>query len=461
MATEPKSLKLKRKREGEGAQRKKSKKARKSGAGPQEHAHDVIAQEDKPKDTLKNEVTVDKDELVGRLEPSDSAQRDEKPRDASTVNADREPATSRSDPIRTKDEEESVKKSKERRMRVSELKRAGAEQPGHNESHIMKGQDEVHNATGKLGMEKKHKRVKSKSKPKSHWTVSSPTGGWFLFQDPVFSLDEKHILLANKTHVQAYAVETSLVVNSLPISSGSISSFALSAVKPDRCYLANEEGIISLWDWVNGTLIARWDVGANVRQIVVSAQAEKEEDLVYCHEVEKRHSVSVHALRTKEQASPTESKRILKTTSAIVGIQVLLKGRIVIVACNDSVFIGSRSNSHKAELQDIEYVWREFQVSSHISTFDAYLRLSSESYKGRDPLFEQQPNVDLAVGDDQGVVHVYDDIITSLVRAEKVQDQDGGNATRPEGLSPRRLHWHRDAVGCVKWSKDGRHIPNL
>lgn len=49
----------------------------------------------------------------------------------------------------------------------------------------------------------------------------------------------------------------------------------------------------------------------------------------------------------------------------------------------------------------------------------------------------------VAVGNPEGAILIYEDVFS---------------ATRPDGVSltPRTLHWHREPVGSVKWSHDGK-----
>ncbi|KAF2738188.1 WD40 repeat-like protein [Polyplosphaeria fusca] len=305
---------------------------------------------------------------------------------------------------------------------------------------------------------KKSKSQSSKAKGKASWALSPPVGGWFLPQDPVFSVDEKYLFQAFDTSVCIYATESSLLVNSISTGSRFLTGIALSTSTHDHIYLATSDGIVSLWNWNDNTRIARWDIGINIHQIVARTQPGTTQDFVYCHEIGKRHAISVHALRTKAQASPMESKQIFKTNSTVIGIEVLLHGKVVIAACRSSIFIGKRLHSYKTELQDFEYVWREFQVSNRITTFNAYLRLPQSSARTADPLLEQRDNVDLAIGDDQGVIHLFEDLLSSLVRIEKASKSKSAIDAASDGLNPKRLHWHREAVGSLKWSKDGNYL---
>ena len=301
----------------------------------------------------------------------------------------------------------------------------------------------------------KGKKPKTKALPK--WIMSPAQGGWFLPTDPVFSPDEKFVILANLKSVQVYAAETSTVANVLSIgSTGVLTAYALSSTNPNQVYVADSNGLITLWDWVDGSKIGRWDIGATVRTMTVITQPESNEDLVYCHETGKNHIINVHALRTKSQASKTELKRVLKASSPIRGVQVLLQGKYVIVACADSIMIAKRLKLSKTAVQDFEYVWRELKFSKPITTFNAYLREPEHTGKGKKPAQDQRDVLDIAVGDEAGVILLFEDILATFAAIESNQKGNRSKSDDAESLRPKRLHWHRDAVGAVKWSLDGK-----
>lgn len=297
--------------------------------------------------------------------------------------------------------------------------------------------------TEKQEVAKRTTKTKSKKKSSAPWSWSSALGGWFLNKDPVFTADEKHLFLANERSLHIYATDSSTLVRSLSKRSYFISAYALSATNPNHVYTASAQGLITLWDWTEGTTVGRWDIGTNVRSLAVVADPSTNLDLVYTHEIGRSSNViNVHALRTREQASQTELKQILKQKLPLSSMQVLLDGKIVIVTCPKSVMVGRRTKLSKTALQEYEYVWREFHTSKRITTFDAYIRDAEQST-------ESKIHVDLAIGDHEGSIWLFEDILTSFARMEK-------SKTDLEMLRPKRLHWHREAVASLKWSRDGR-----
>jgi NET1-associated nuclear protein 1 (U3 small nucleolar RNA-associated protein 17) len=300
------------------------------------------------------------------------------------------------------------------------------------------------------------KAKKQKHRTPAKWAISPAQGGWFLPFDPVFSLDEKYIILANTKCLQIYSTETSLLASVLPIgSTGSVTAYALSSTKPSHVYVADSNGLITLWNWADGTKIGRWDIGATVRNMVVITQPGSDEDLVYCHEAGNSHIVNVHALRTNAQASKTELKRVLKAASPITNVQVLLQGKYVIISTAESITVGKRLKVTRTAVQEFEYVWRELKFSKRVTTCHTYFRQPETLEKGKRTAEYERDILDLAVGDEIGVVLLFEDILASFAAIEPIQKGERSKTDSAESFRPKRLHWHRDAVGSVKWSLDG------
>jgi NET1-associated nuclear protein 1 (U3 small nucleolar RNA-associated protein 17) len=315
---------------------------------------------------------------------------------------------------------------------------------------------EAQSATSSLQVTAPTKTKKEKSKSRAEWSISPPRGGWFLASDPIFSRDEKYILLANLKSIQIYSVDTSLLANVLPVgATGVVTAYALSSTKPNHLYVADSNEAITLWDWVDGKQISTWDMSATIRNMAIVTQPGSDEDLVYCYEPGNSHVVNVHALRTKSQASTTEHKLVLETTSAILSVQVLLQGKYVLITTANSITIGKRLKVSKTAVQDFDYVWRELKFTNNVTTCSMYYRQRDVSETGKKSAKDQREVLDLAVGDEVGVVLLFEDILASFAAIEGNQKTKEARTDNAESLRPKRLHWHREAVGSVKWSLDG------
>lgn len=300
----------------------------------------------------------------------------------------------------------------------------------------------------------KEKEYKKKERQLDPWSISAPQGGWFLPQDPVFSPDEKYLLLGKLKALDVYAADTSLRVRSLSLGASSVAlAYAISSTDPDLVYVADSAGLISLWNWTNGSKLGRWGIGTNVQHLVVVEQPTVARDIIFTHEAEDKHILSVHALYTGEEAEKTEVKQILKTSRPITGMQVLLQGKLVALSTPNSMIIGKRRKFKQTALQDFEYTWREFEMSKRITTFNAFVQTPS----GKDKALEvERDHLDLAVGDEDGAIYLFEDVISRFVAVERSQKDKSERKIGPENLTPKRLHWHRSAVRSLKWSLDGK-----
>ncbi|RMZ71615.1 small nucleolar ribonucleo [Pyrenophora seminiperda CCB06] len=303
----------------------------------------------------------------------------------------------------------------------------------------------------------------TKSKKPERYIASASQGGWFLPADPIFSPDEKYLLVADSKSLRVYDTETSLLVHALfEQDVGPVTAYALSASSPQLVYVAYSFGQIIMWDWVTAKKVGRWNVGSKVHNMAAIIQPESDQDFVYCHEADDGHSVCVRALRTNRQTTEREQKselkQLLNTTSPIRGIRVLLQGKYIVVATVDSITIGKRVKTSRTALEEFEYLWREFKLSKHITTFDVYHREQQETSNAKKVAQDQRDIIDIAVGDDTGVVLLFEDILASIATIESSQKGKKDRTDNAESLRPKRLHWHRDAVGSVKWSLDGNYI---
>jgi NET1-associated nuclear protein 1 (U3 small nucleolar RNA-associated protein 17) len=428
------SAQLKRKRESAAGLQKKAKKQRKSDtiAGQNAGAEQVVAAEAAP-ETQTTPQPEDKLKSKSRKAQTNGV------RDQGATNGT--PSSLKAD---TKDVEtesllgdtDPVIVQKSFKERVAEAKEAAKEDSNKQVSTSTQAKKQKHN---------------------NKWTVSQTQGGWFLPMDPVFSQDEKYMLIANPKAIHIYVAETSLLAHLLPVgATGFVTAYALSSTKPDQLYVADSNGLITLWNWVEATKVGRWDIGAVVRNMVVVTQPGSDDDIVYCHETGDKHIVNVHALRTKAQASQTELKRVLKTNSAITNLQVLLQGKYVIIATADTITVGKRVKVSKTALQEFEYVWRELKFSNRITTCNTYYRQREVPESGNKSGQYQREVLDLAVGDEVGVVLLFEDILASFAVVESLQKGSKTRTDSADSLRPKKLHWHRDAVGAVKWSLDGK-----
>ena len=251
-----------------------------------------------------------------------------------------------------------------------------------------------------------------------------------------------------------YSTATSLLVRTLPIGSGTISSYTLSRSDPNRVYVATSAGLIILWDWDKDKKISRWDLGSSIRGITAVVLEGSPHDVIYTQETGDRYMIMAHRLQSGAEASQTKLKQILKSKEPIQSFQVLSKGTLVVVVLNTSIMIGKVTKSVSPSLEDLNYTWREFKVRQPITCFNACVRsrghaATAKAHKSPSQVVAE--SLDLAIGCVEGEIFVFEDILGKLMKAENPRKAP----EQPGDLTPMRLHWHREAVGSVKWSLGG------
>ncbi|OCK83884.1 WD40 repeat-like protein [Lepidopterella palustris CBS 459.81] len=325
------------------------------------------------------------------------------------------------------------------------------------------GKEVAHNGESKKVRSRRHQqREKFKKRHGglgSPWTVSEPIGGWFLPQDAVFSMDEKYLILAHKQAIQIYSTATSLLVRTLPIPSGTIAAYALSESKSNSLYVATASGRILLWDWDTGSKPIHWELGTTICGIATTALEGSPHDVVYTHETGDYHIINAHNFRSGPEKSKTELKLVLESKTPIQSFQVMPGGSIIVVALQRSIMIGTTPKPTTATLQDFVYTWRECKLPQFITAFDACIRSGADpsaksSTSQKSSSQPQGESLDLAIGGVDGAILVFEDILRKLIRIENPRKPQ----TEAEDLTPQRLHWHREAVGAVKWSLDGNYV---
>lgn len=146
--------------------------------------------------------------------------------------------------------------------------------------------------------------------------------------------------------------------------------------------------------------------------------------------------------------SPKHHSVILETSTQINDFRLAAGGSVVIAIAGSSLIIGHRA---KGPEREPEYTWREVQLPFATTSFDIRepYRESSTKKGGKKPV------IDLAVGQNEGAIIMYSDVLNTLKGLENRRMAE-------PGASSLKLHWHRGPVKTVRWSKDGispsRHV---
>ena len=97
-------------------------------------------------------------------------------------------------------------------------------------------------------------------------------------------------------------------------------------------------------------------------------------------------------------------------------------------------------------------------MTTPIVTTHAYVHKPESTDPNQNAALNQRPRIDVAIGDEEGVIFMYEDIMSAFVGSTKKNTPTAVMRTAPNICEPRRLHWHRDSVGSVRWSLDGKYF---
>lgn len=247
------------------------------------------------------------------------------------------------------------------------------------------------------------------------------------------------------------------MVRSLPVivagsADAEITSFALSPTTPEHLYVTTSQGIVYLFNWEDGQKLGRWQLNAHVWGLAVTAQISPDGllDTVYTREQAKgkKWRISAHKLRSGSEKSKTESKTIYSSSNSILHFRLVQDGRVIVIASGQRLLLGSTDENGIVSIQDMNYTWRQLTTPNSITSFDIRTRQKKSSKSSQSS--KRVPTIDIAIGQDKGVIYLYTDLLNHLIAKEN------GKAAADYRISSQKMHWHREAVGTVKWSLDGK-----
>lgn len=245
--------------------------------------------------------------------------------------------------------------------------------------------------------------------------------------------------------VQVYSMATQRPVKTLATKDSShVTGIQLVPSDPQHLYISTLSGKLIQWDWDAGREITTRGnfVKISLFEIVpLKAQEGEKQRMAYFAVKTKgtRHHIVVNTDWARNDSGET---LVFDTTNAITHFKVVQGGQFIVACARQQLMVGTLSPKSKEKGAFDEYEWREYRLPvKHITCLD--VRESQAAVLGENAT----PSIDIAVGDASGVILVYNDVLSSIGR---------------EGTSGlpllQRLHWHREAVASLRWSRDGTYI---
>ncbi|KAI9806535.1 MAG: hypothetical protein M1833_003722 [Piccolia ochrophora] len=301
------------------------------------------------------------------------------------------------------------------------------------------------------------------------WTISPPLGGRFIDAPPVFAHeeadDESVLILANASALQVFSTATSYLKRSIVISSPdsrtySVVGFALSEVDPTKIYVITSGGFLYRIDWQNGKRLGQWRIATNLRGIEIAKQNGQDGamDVIFTKEiVGMARTISTHLLSDSSEIPKVDSKIIYTCAEPIARFQVLQEGRVVILASKRHLTVGVSKTNPGTTSARSDYSWKDIVTNDPIVSLDA--RASSPENTPAPSLGQSHereqfcPRVDVIIGDARGSIFIYYNLLDFLIEENRHR-----STFQTRQLTPQRLHWHREQVLSLRWSRDGNYI---
>lgn len=266
----------------------------------------------------------------------------------------------------------------------------------------------------------------------SAWVLSAPSAGQFVDRDPIFVRDpesgEEFLITANQREVQLLSLKNSLSVRTCLVPDGSI--IRCLAPKPyneSDIWIACTNGHLYSWTWtLDDPAVRKSDFESGVWAMVDSA-----EDKLFS--VNKgRKSVLLNGTSLFDTRHPLQDLHVLGDAEYIVALG------------KHAVIIGRKNESQTNKQNGPTYTFIDLPLNEGATCLDTRLAVVANSDR-RDP--KRQQVLSVAIGNMEGQILLYDDILSIFAKQGK-----------SNSLSPRVLHWHRQKVGAIKFSRDGNYL---
>lgn len=237
--------------------------------------------------------------------------------------------------------------------------------------------------------------------------------------------------------------------------SDKVTAFALSPSKPNHVFLSTNTGSIEKWDWVEGVRLEYWHISTPIYHLATSTLRPNEisNDLVYTVDCksENQWMLTVHRLLGGDEASKTDLGTLIKYSEPLTSVKILDNGRIIVLTASSRLIVGSSDTPDLVSLKDIVYTWRDVKCPEWITSMDIRIRPHDNlGKKAKGKTLGSYGALDVAIGTLRGQILIYDDLLQKLILQESTS-----KSNKRKGISSQRLHWHRNAVFALKWSKDG------
>ena len=195
-------------------------------------------------------------------------------------------------------------------------------------------------------------------------------------------------------------------------------------------------GSIELWDWSKGERLKHWSTEPRIQNLKSNVNSDGSISVFSTHGGKSSSSKLLSSTLTSDK-SCRDINLLFTHDKQISSLNVMDDGVTIVMTSESQITFGSRSGKATA------YTWRIVTCPEWISSIDIREKTTVSTNK-------KTRTFDIAIGGLKGAIHIYEDPLRKLLRKERQPDL--------EDITSRRLHWHRNVVLTVKWSKDGNYL---
>lgn len=254
--------------------------------------------------------------------------------------------------------------------------------------------------------------------------------------------------------VQVFSMSTHRPIRSFQTNDSShVTGLRLSPSVPERLFVLTSSGHLIQWDWEldrNIATLVKFQ-GVITFEVVTVHLQEKERTAIFSLRKKKngRRTISVSLLGVSSQNQEREDI-LFESTKAIDRLKVVRQGQCLVASNSQDLIVGIPKSNGGREGLATEFTWREVSLPCQITSLDVREAPGPLSTATRKASSAFLTSIDIAIGESNGSILIYRDIINALHRNEHVSHGE------QQGLPLfEQLHWHREAVRSICWSRDG------
>jgi NET1-associated nuclear protein 1 (U3 small nucleolar RNA-associated protein 17) len=257
----------------------------------------------------------------------------------------------------------------------------------------------------------------------------------------------RYLFLSRGDAIQVYSMSTHRPVKTLTTKDAShVTGLKLVPSDSQHLYVSTSSGKLIRWNWdTSKEVTARSNFLKIISYEIVSVKAQGDEERVAYFAIKDTKSGGRCNIITNADWNNSADITILQSTSHINQLRVLQGGQVVVACGRQHITIGTLRPSSSKKGQNTDYEWKEFRLPvKQITCLDVQETRPAEGNSNA------ATSINIAVGDASGAILVYNDALNTI------------NGNGASGLPLlQRLHWHREPVASLRWSRDGMSFTRI